>query len=93
MDAAMIITARNTGPKTAAMVDVLKQIAAEHGRPTVQVAINWALKQPGVTTALVGVRTPEQAVMNAAASEWELSDAQNERILSACDAIIRMKSV
>ena len=74
-------------PKTAAMVDVLKQIAADHNKPTVHAAINWVLKQPGVTTALVGVRTPEQAVMNAQASDWELSDEENKRVLAAYDAI------
>jgi aryl-alcohol dehydrogenase-like predicted oxidoreductase len=74
-------------PKTVAMVEVLKQIAAEHSRPTVQAAINWVLKQPGVTVALVGVRTPEQAAMNAAAGEWELSDAENARIQAAYEAI------
>lgn len=74
-------------PKTAAMVDVLKQIGEERGRPTVQVAINWVLKQPGVTVALVGVRTPEQAVMNAGAGDWELSDEENQRILAAYDKI------
>jgi len=74
-------------PKTAAMVDVLRQIAAERGRPTVQAAINWVLKQPGVTVALVGARTPEQAIMNAAAGDWELSGAENERIQAAYEAI------
>ena len=74
-------------PKTVAMVDVLKSIAAEHGRPTAQAAINWVLKQPGVTTTLVGVRTVEQAVANAQAAEWELSDAENKRILDAYNAI------
>jgi aryl-alcohol dehydrogenase-like predicted oxidoreductase len=74
-------------PKTAAVVEVLKEIAAERERPTVQVAINWVLKQPGVTVALVGVRTPEQAVMNAGAGNWALSDEEDARIKAAYDKI------
>ncbi len=70
-------------PKTAAMIEVLKAIAEEHQKPTVHVAINWVLKQKGVTVALVGARTPEQVVMNAEAGSWSLSDAENARIEAA----------
>ena len=60
-------------PKTAALVDVLREIAAARGVPTVHAAINWVLAQRGVTTALVGAKTAEQAAMNAAAGDWEMT--------------------
>ena len=70
-------------PKTAALVDVLRDIAAERKVQTVEAAINWVLKQKAVSTALVGCKTPEQAVMNVKAAEWEITDEENARIEEA----------
>ena len=70
-------------PKTRTMIDTLEEIAAGHGKPTVHAAINWVLKQPGITVALVGARTPEQVIMNAQAADWELSDEENAKIEAA----------
>lgn len=70
-------------PKTRAMLDVLHEIAAAHDKPIVHVAINWVLKQRGVTVALCGAKTPEQVIMNAGAGDWELSDEENKTILDA----------
>ena len=52
--------------KITQLLDVLRQIAQAHEVPVGQVAINWSLKHPYMTAALVGVRTPEQAAQNAA---------------------------
>jgi methylglyoxal reductase len=41
-----------------------------------QVVIAWTLAQPGITSALVGARTPEQARENARAGELELTTAE-----------------
>ena len=51
----------------------IKAIAERHGKPPAQVAINWVRQQPGVTSALVGARSPQQAEANAAAGAWRLS--------------------
>ncbi|MFR6344927.1 MAG: aldo/keto reductase [Christensenellales bacterium] len=72
---------------TRAMLDVLEEIAQAHGRPTVQAAINWVLKQPGITVALVGAKTPEQAVMNVQAADWALTDEENAKIEAAYQKI------
>ena len=58
---------------------MIKQ-AEEKGKPVAQVAINWIVQQSGVTTAIVGARTPEQVEMNAAAGKWELSKDDLNRI-------------
>ena len=50
-------------------------------------AINWVLKQKGISVALVGARTPEQVRMNAQAADWELTDEENAKILQAYDKI------
>jgi aryl-alcohol dehydrogenase-like predicted oxidoreductase len=64
---------------------VLRAIAEERGVTVAQVAINWAIEQRGVTTALVGAKNPNQARTNAAAGEWSLSDEDLARINSAYD--------
>ncbi|MFQ7281998.1 MAG: aldo/keto reductase [Christensenellales bacterium] len=74
-------------PKTKQMIDTLEEIAASHGKPTVHAAINWVLKQKGISVALVGARTPEQVRINAQAADWELTDEENAKILQAYDRI------
>lgn len=70
-------------PKTAALVDVLSDVAASRGKPTVHAAINWVLAQPGMTVALVGAKTPEQVRMNAEAGSWEMTAEEVARIEEA----------
>ncbi len=65
----------------------MREIADRRGRPLAQVAINWVRQQEGITAALVGGRTGEQAVMNAGALEWELSPEELAAITAACDRI------
>ena len=50
---------KKTGPRH--LVDVLRRLQIPV-KPVVHVAINWVLKQEGITVALVGARTPEQAI-------------------------------
>ena len=51
-----------------ALVELLQQIARNHGRSPGEVAIAWALQNPAVTGAIVGARSAKQAegVMRAA---------------------------
>ncbi len=56
-----------------AFVEKLKPIAADHGRTLAQLAANWVICQEGMTSALVGARTPEQVVENAGAAGWRLT--------------------
>ena len=37
-------------------------------------SLNWVLRRPGVTSALVGARTIEQLEENLAAASWALTD-------------------
>ena len=59
-----------------ALLKELEQIAARHGKPVAQVAINWVRQQSGLTSALVGARNPQQAEANAAAGSWKLSSEE-----------------
>lgn len=59
--------------KVQALLKELEKIAARHGKPVSQVAVNWVRQQPGIASALVGARSPQQAEANAAAGDWQLS--------------------
>lgn len=63
-----------------AKVDRLKEIAEEEGKTCGQTAINWVLRQKGLTTALVGVKNPGQVKENLQAVGWQPSPENCERI-------------
>ncbi|MHA6630960.1 aldo/keto reductase [Pseudonocardia sichuanensis] len=62
------------------VVDVLDGIARERGTSIAQVAINWLLRRPGVTSVIIGARTPEQLEDNLDAASWELTAEEVARL-------------
>ncbi|HVV24189.1 MAG TPA: aldo/keto reductase, partial [Pseudonocardiaceae bacterium] len=60
-------------PRTLAIADVVREVAAEMGHTPAQVALAWTLRNPGVTAPVIGARTPEQLVGNLAALEVDLT--------------------
>lgn len=64
-------------------LDRIRPIADGYGVTLAQLVLAWTLLQPGVTHLLVGARTPQQAVENAAAASLPLtaSDAADIRRL------------
>ena len=75
--------------QTQELLKVLKAIADEHEKPITHVAINWVAQQKGMTCALTGSKNAEQAIMNAAAGDWDLSAAELKKIDDAYDSIFR----
>ena len=63
-----------------ATVDVLVEIAAARGVPPSQVALNWLLAKPGVTSLIVGARTEGQLRDNLAAVDWSLEPEEVARL-------------
>jgi aryl-alcohol dehydrogenase-like predicted oxidoreductase len=61
--------------QTFAAIDRLCEISAGLGRTPSDVAIAWLLAQPGVSSVLVGVRSPGQARANAATADLQLDEA------------------
>lgn len=57
------------------MVARLREIAAGEGITAGQLAIAWALQQPGISSAIIGAKTAMQAVENAGAGDLSLSPA------------------
>jgi aryl-alcohol dehydrogenase-like predicted oxidoreductase len=69
--------------KTAAMLEKIRPVADRHRLTLSQLVIAWTIAQPGLTHALVGARTPQQAVENAKAGSVELSADDLAAISSA----------
>ncbi|RUM24350.1 aldo/keto reductase [Rhizobium vallis] len=69
------------------IVEVLDAIAAETGRTVPQIAINWLLGRPTVSSVIIGARNEEQLRQNLDAVGWSLSKEQIER-LDAVSAVM-----
>jgi aryl-alcohol dehydrogenase-like predicted oxidoreductase len=65
------------------IVDVLDVIAEETGRSVPQIAINWLLSRPTVSSVIVGARNEEQLRQNLGAVGWNLSAEQISRLDAA----------
>ena len=63
-----------------AIVDELVAVAQERGATPAQVALAYTLSRPGVTSAIVGARRPEQLLDNLASADLELSLDDLDRI-------------
>ena len=70
----------------ARLLDSLEPIAQSHGATLAQLVLAWTIHQPGITHALAGARTPEQAKENAAAGSVDLSDDEQTVIGEAIKA-------
>ena len=58
------------------VVDALDAVAKETGKTVPQVALNWLLQRPTVSTVIMGARNEEQLGQNLAAEGWNLSAEQ-----------------
>ena len=65
------------------ILDVLRAVAAEHGRPPEQVALAWALARPGITSVIVGASKVAQLDCNLAALNLALAEEQMRRLNEA----------
>ncbi len=58
------------------VLDALRQVAGELERPPAQVALAWAVAQPGITAPIIGASRPAQLTANLLALNIQLSPAQ-----------------
>ncbi len=65
------------------VVDALDAVAAEVGRSVAQVALNWLLQRPTVSSVIIGARTEAQLRDNLAAVGWTLTAEQVARLDTA----------
>ena len=68
------------------VVDALDVVAKECGKSVPQVALNWLLQRPTVSTVIFGARNEEQLRQNLDAVGWNLTAEQVGKLDRASDA-------
>jgi aryl-alcohol dehydrogenase-like predicted oxidoreductase len=67
------------------VVDALEEVAGEAGKTVPQVAINWLLRRPTVSSVIIGARNEEQLRQNLGAVGWSLTPEQVARLDAASE--------
>jgi len=67
------------------VVDAIDEIAKETGKTVPQIALNWLLQRPTVSTLIIGARNEEQLRANLGAIGWKLTTEQIARLDAASD--------
>ncbi|MBB5037974.1 aldo/keto reductase [Prosthecobacter dejongeii] len=67
------------------VVDALDEVAGETGKSVPQVALNWLLQRPTVSTVIIGARNEEQLRQNLGAVGWNLTTEQVAKLDAASD--------
>jgi aryl-alcohol dehydrogenase-like predicted oxidoreductase len=65
------------------VVDALDAVAAETGKSVPQIALNWLLQRPSVSTVVIGARNEEQLKANLGAVGWSLTPEQVAKLDAA----------
>jgi aryl-alcohol dehydrogenase-like predicted oxidoreductase len=71
------------------VIDAIDEVAKEAGRSVPQVALNWLLQRPTVSTVIVGARNEEQLRQNLESATWNLTPEQVAR-LDAASSVARV---
>jgi aryl-alcohol dehydrogenase-like predicted oxidoreductase len=67
------------------VVDAIDAVAKETGKTVPQIALNWLLRRPTVSTVIVGARSEEQLKQNLGAIGWELTKEQIAKLDAASE--------
>jgi aryl-alcohol dehydrogenase-like predicted oxidoreductase len=67
------------------VTDALERVAAETGKAIPQIALNWLLQRPTVSSVIIGARDEEQLRQNLGAMDWTLSPEHMEKLNAASD--------
>ncbi|HWY64712.1 MAG TPA: aldo/keto reductase [Rhizomicrobium sp.] len=65
------------------VVDALETIAKDTGKSVPQIALNWLLQRPSVSTVIIGARNEEQLRANLGAVGWSLTPEQIAKLDAA----------
>jgi aryl-alcohol dehydrogenase-like predicted oxidoreductase len=67
------------------VVDALDEVAKETGKTIPQVALNWLLQRPTVSTVVIGARNEQQLKDNLGAVGWNLTTEQVQKLDKASE--------
>jgi aryl-alcohol dehydrogenase-like predicted oxidoreductase len=65
------------------VVDAIDEVAAETGKSVPQIALNWLLQRPTVSSVIIGARNEEQLRANLGAIGWNLTPEQVTKLDTA----------
>jgi aryl-alcohol dehydrogenase-like predicted oxidoreductase len=65
------------------VVDAIDQVAKETGKTVPQIALNWLLQRPTVSSVIIGARDEQQLRDNLGAVGWNLTSAQVAKLDAA----------
>jgi aryl-alcohol dehydrogenase-like predicted oxidoreductase len=67
------------------VIDAIDKIAVETGKSVPQIALNWLLQRPTVSTVIVGARNEAQLKENLGAVGWSLTADQMQQLNAASE--------
>jgi aryl-alcohol dehydrogenase-like predicted oxidoreductase len=67
------------------VVEAIDEVVKETGKTVPQIALNWVLRRPSVSTVIIGARNEEQLKQNLGAIGWELSKEQIAKLDAASE--------
>jgi aryl-alcohol dehydrogenase-like predicted oxidoreductase len=71
---------RNLSERNLKIADLVVALAKEIGRSPAQVALNWLIHQPGITSPIIGTRKVDQLIDNLKCLEFDLSPEQVKKL-------------
>ncbi len=66
-------------------IDAMDEIAKETGKTLAQIALNWLLQRPTVSSIIIGARNEEQLQQNLGAVGWSLTADQLKKLDAASE--------
>jgi aryl-alcohol dehydrogenase-like predicted oxidoreductase len=70
------------------VVDALDQVAGQTGKTIPQIALNWLLRRPTVSSLVIGARNEEQLRQNLGAAGWSLTPDQVAILDKASEPVV-----
>ena len=67
------------------VIEALDEVAKDTGKTVSQVALNWLLQRPTVSSVIIGARTEEQLKQNLGAVGWNLSAEHVKKLDAASE--------
>jgi aryl-alcohol dehydrogenase-like predicted oxidoreductase len=62
------------------VIDAIDVVATETGKTVPQIALNWLLQRPTVSSVIMGARNEEQLRQNLGAAGWNLTPEQVKKL-------------
>ena len=62
------------------VVDAIDEIGRETGKTVPEIALNWLLRRPTVSSVIIGARDEDQLKQNLRAADWKLTPEQMKKL-------------